>query len=84
MKGRVYEIARNCKYDGCQRALESMFYIFGSMFYIFPDKKKTGLGEITRSKVVVSVNETSAEELPKPVIKKFKKRKVYAGFKDNI
>ena len=40
-KDRVYEIARNCKYDGYQRALESMV----SKFF----NKKTGS--------VVSVNE---------------------------
>ena len=38
--------------------------------------KKTGSG--------VSVNEQLAEELHKPIIKKFKRRKVYARFKDNI
>ena len=38
--------------------------------------KKTGSG--------ISVNEQLAEELHKPVIKKFKKRKVYTRFKDNI
>ena len=32
----------------------------------------------------VSVNEQLAEELHKPVIRKFKRRKVYARFKDNI
>ena len=32
----------------------------------------------------VSVSEQLAEELHKPVIKKFKRRKVYARFKDNI
>ena len=32
----------------------------------------------------VSVNEELAEELHKPVIKKFKRRKVYSRFKDNI
>ena len=31
-----------------------------------------------------SVNEQLAEELHKPVIKKFKRRKVYAKFKDNV
>ena len=29
-------------------------------------------------------NEKLAEELHKPIIRKFKKRKVYSGFKDNI
>ena len=38
--------------------------------------KKTGSGK--------SVNEQLAEELRKPVIIKFKRRKVYARFKDNI
>ena len=32
----------------------------------------------------MSVNEQLAEELHKPVIKEFKRRKVYARFKDNI
>ena len=38
--------------------------------------KKTGLG--------LSVNEQLAEWLHKPVIKKFRERKAYARFKDNI
>ena len=42
----------------------------------FEKKKKTGSG--------ISVNEQLAEELHKPVIKKFKRRKVYARLKDNI
>ena len=45
------------------------------MVYKFFDKK-------TGSRM--SVNEQLAEELHKPVIKKFKRRKVYARFKDNI
>ena len=32
----------------------------------------------------MSVNEQLAEELHKPIIKKFKRRKVYIRFKDNI
>ena len=32
----------------------------------------------------MSVNEQLAEELHKPVIKKFKRRKVYSRFKENI
>ena len=32
----------------------------------------------------ISLNELLAEELHKPVIKKFKRRKVYARFKDRI
>ena len=29
-------------------------------------------------------NEQLAKELHKPIIRKYKKRKVYSGFKDNI
>ena len=68
MKDRAYEIARNRKYDGYQRALASMVYKFFD--------KKTGSG--------ASVNEQLAEEVHKQVTKKFKRRKVYARFKDNI
>ena len=32
----------------------------------------------------MSVNEEIAQKLHKPVVKKFKRRKVYARFKDNI
>ena len=68
LKDRAYEIARNCGYDGYQRALASMVY------KVFD--KKTGSG--------ISVNEQLVEELHKAVIKKSKKRKVYTRFKDNI
>ena len=53
------------------------------MFYKFLDKK-TESGAIATSKVGISVNDQLAEELHKPVTKKFKRRKVYARFKDNI
>ena len=46
--------------------------------------KKTGSGVIATNKAGASVNEKLAEELHKPVIKKFKRRKVYAISKDNI
>ena len=59
LEDRAYEIARNCKYDGYQRALASMVYTYFD--------KKTGSG--------ISVNELLAEELHKPVIKKFQKKK---------
>ena len=58
MKNRAYEIARNRKYDGYQRALASMVYKFFD--------KKIGSG--------VSVNEKLAEELYEAVIKKLKNK----------
>ena len=68
LKDRAYNIARDRNYDGYQIALKSMPYEFSD--------KKTGSG--------ISVNEQLAEELHKPVTKKFQRRKVYARFKDNI
>ena len=49
------------------------------MVYNFFDKKSKGSG-ITISEF----NYQLANELHKPIIKKFKKRKVYSSFKDNI
>ena len=65
---RVYEILINPKYDGYLRGLVSMVY----NFFV----KKTASD--------VNVKEKAAQEFHKPVIKKFKRRIVYARFKDNI
>ena len=47
------------------------------MVYKFFDKKSKGSGITNES------NYQLANELHKPIIKKFKKRKVYSSFKDN-
>ena len=77
LRNSVYDIASNPKYDGYQRGLASMVYKF---FYskVAPLDKKTMSGKgIKNNKILV-------EELHKPVIKKFNKRKVYSQFRDNI
>ena len=76
LKDRSYEIARNPGYDGYQSALGSMMYKFLN--------KKTGSWVRMTSKARLSVNEQLAEELHKLVTKKFRRRKVYGRFKDNI
>ena len=48
------------------------------MVYKFFDKKSKGAG------IKSMPNQQLANELHKPVIRKFKKRKVYSSFKDNI
>ena len=65
MKDRAYKIARNPKYDGYQKGLESMVYKFF-------DKK-------TRSEV--SVNDELAQELNKVVIKNSKEGNYMLGLK---
>ena len=73
-KDKAYDIASNPKYDGYQRGLAGMVYKFF-------DKKSTGSG-ITRN-TTKSSSSILADELHKPIIRKFNKRKVYSQFKDN-
>ena len=55
------------------------------MVYKFFDSKVAPLDKKTMSgKGTKEVNKILAEELHKPVIRKFNKRKVYSQFKDNI
>ena len=57
------------------------------MVYKFFDKKTKGSGvTLANNSAIKSMpqNEQLAEELHKPIIRKFKKRKVYSAFKDNI
>ena len=49
------------------------------MVYKFFDKKSKGSGIVTNGSSYQLAN-----ELHKPVIKKFKKRKFYSSFRDNI
>ena len=71
LRDKAYNIASNPKYDGYQRGLASMVYKFF-------DKKSMGSDFVKDSSLIL------ADELHKPVIKKFNKRKVYSQFKDNI
>ena len=78
LRDKACNIASNPKYDGYQRGLASMVYKFF-------DKKSMGSGikkDTTKSTARSSL--ILADELHKPVIKNFNKRKVYSQFKDNI
>ena len=77
LRNSAYDIASNPKYDGYQRSL-------ASMVYKFLDSKVAPLGKKTMSGKGIKNNKILAEELHKPVIKKFNKRKVYSQFTDNI
>ena len=89
LRDKAFDIAKNPKYDGYQRGIASMVYNFF-------DKKSTG-GRIVNdndnnnnnNSYYYYNNDTKqnlqlAEEIHKPIIKKFKKRKVYSGFQDNV
>ena len=73
LKDKAFNIAKNPKYDGYQRGLASMVYKFF-------DKKSKGRGV----NILSEFNKQLAKELHKRIFRKFKKRKVYSGFKDNI
>ena len=72
LKNKAFDIAKDPKYDGYQRGLASMVYKFF-------DSKVSGSG----AKLTLQ-NEQLANELHKPIIRKFEKRRVYSTFKDNI
>ena len=72
IKNRAFDIAKDPKYAGYQRGLASMVYKFF-------DSKVSG----SRAKLIPE-NKQLANELHKPIIRKFEKRRVYSTFKDNI
>ena len=72
LRNKAFKIAIDQKYHGCQSRLASMVYKFF-------DKKSQGKG-LANNKENIKL----ADELHKPIIRKFKKRKVYSSFRDNI
>ena len=80
LRDKAYDLASNPEYDGYQRGLASMVY---KLF----DKKSTARPsslERTRSGIKKDSSLILADELHKPIIEKFEKRKVYSQFKDNL
>ena len=71
LKDKAFQIVSNPKYNGYERSLTSMVY---KLF----DKKSKG------ASIKSMPYQQLANELHKPIIRKFKKRKVYSFFKDNI
>ena len=55
-----------------------------SVVYKFFDKKSKGTGFKSAIKTEIKQKEQLAEELHKPIIRKFEKQKVNPSFKDNV
>ena len=72
LKNKAFDISKDPKYDGYQRGLASIVYKFF-------DSKVSGSGA-----KLIPQNKQLANELHKPIVRKFDKRKVYSTFKDNI
>ena len=75
LKNKAVKIATDPRVTGYQRGLASMVYKF------FNERTK---GSGINNKENLHVNPQLAEELHKPIIKNFKRRKVGSSFKDNI
>ena len=73
LRDKVFNIAKNPKYDGYLRG-------FSSIVYKFFDKKPSCMG----IKNEIISNKELAEELHAPIIRKLKKRKLHSNFIDNI
>ena len=73
-RDKAFKIAIDKKYNSYQRGLASMVYKF---FY----KKSSGSGV---ANIEIKQNMQLFDELYKPIIRKFKKRKMYSSFKDNV
>ena len=67
LRDKAFNIAKNPTYDGYQRGLAAMIYKFF-------DKKTKGSG-VTLANKSIPQNEQLAEELHKPIIRKFKKKR---------
>ena len=76
LKNKALKVAINPKYNGYERGLASMVYKFF-------DKKSKGSG-LKENQGNFVKNSQLANELHKPIIIKFKKRKGYSSFKGNI
>ena len=73
LKNKALKIATDPRVNGYQRGLASMVYKF------FNERTKS-----INLQANSLNNEVLAEELHKPIIKNFKRRKVYSSFKNNI
>ena len=80
LRNNASKIASNQKYDGYQRGLASMVYTFF-------DRNSQGSGRPLPSASLAANNKENiqlADEIHKPITRKFKKRKVYSSFRYNI
>ena len=78
LRDKAYDIASNPEYVGYQRGLVSVVYKF------FDKKSRAEPSSLERTGSVIASSSILADELHKPIIKKFNKRKLYSQFKDNI
>ena len=77
---KVFDIAKNPKYDEYRKGLVSMLYKFFDKSSALLADKSTSSGGIKTENML---NQELAEKLHKPIIKKFEKTKLHSFFKHN-
>ena len=78
LRDKAYNIASNPEYDGYQRGLASMVY------KVFDKKSTAEPSSLEHMGSGIANSSILADEVHKPIINKFNKRKVYSHLKDNI
>ena len=74
LKDKAFKIANNPNYNG----------FLASMVYKFFDKTSALLDKSKGRGIIKEPNYQLANELHRPIIRNFKKRKVYSSYRDNI
>ena len=83
---KAFNIARNSKYGGYRHGFTSMVYKFFNKKSSVDTTSACAIGnKIMSNRLLLDlVTHQLTEELNKPTIRKFEKRKVHSFFKDNI
>ena len=85
LKDKAFKIASDPKYDGYQRGLASMVYkFFDKKSALLNKSTGSGIAALLANKSANEPNYQLANEVHKPITRKFKKRKVYSFFGDKI
>ena len=78
MTDEAFNIAKNPKYDRYQRGLVPVVCNFFFFFFFYNKNSGSGMKKDNMS------DQQLAEELRKPIIRNFKKRKILSSFINNI
>ena len=92
LRDKAFNIAQNPRYDGYWWGIGSVYNFFDKKSASLSDKPLWGSGVNTHENDKIKQSQhpldlathQSAEELHKPIIRKFEKRTVYSRFRDNI
>ena len=79
LRDKAFKFGSDAKYDGYQRGLASMVCTF-----FVKNPIGSGAAAFLANKSATEPNYQLASEIQREIIRKFKRRKVYSSFRDNI